>query len=353
MDLKALLSEATERDWQTEEPEAPLRFAVVGLGTFGKRVALPALDSGEYVEPAVVVSGSPEKAQSVAGEYEATAITYEEYHDGTAESEYEAVYVATPNATHLDFVEPAADRDKHVVCEKPLEATTDRAESLVEAMDDSEGRLMTAYRMQTTPLVRRARYLVEHGAIGTPVRFEGSFNTKPLRGGSPGQWRFDDELAGGGALPDIGIYPLNTVRFLLEKEPVAVSGLTASPDVPFQDVDEHVAFTLEFEDGVQATGQASFNAEPDSRLRVVGTEGLLDIEPVFDVQATRTLTLQRGIETVSVTASSDEVAAEFEYFAHAVRTDGPIEPDGADGLADMRLIEAIYDAADSGSVVDV
>jgi len=353
MELKGVLADATERDWETEPPEAPLSLAVIGLGVFGRKVALPALERAESAEASVVVSGSAEKAAEVGGQYGATGLTYDQYHDGEASEEYEAVYVATPNATHLDFAETAAELGKHVICEKPLEATAARAERLVEATESAGVRLMTAYRMQTTPIVRRARELVAHGAIGQPVRAEGSFNTKPLTGRSPDQWRLDGELAGGGALPDIGIYPLNTARFVLDAEPATVRGYVASPDAPFEDVDEHVAFTLGFDEGLHVTGHASFNAEPESRLRVVGTEGILDIEPIFHVQATRTLSLRRGDEDVSVTTSTDEVTAEFEYFAHAVRTDEPIEPDGADGLADMRLIQAIYESAETGSVVSL
>ncbi len=351
MDLKVLLTEATERDWETEEPEPRLRLAVVGLGNFGRKVALPGLEAADYASPAVIVSGSAEKAESVAEEYDAVGITYEEYHDGVAADTYDAVYVATPNATHRAFVRTAADHGKHVICEKPLEATRDRAAELVEVTEDASVRLMTAYRMQTTPIVRRASELVSRGAIGQPVRVESSFNTKPLRGASPDQWRLDDDLAGGGALPDIGIYPLNTARFVLDADPRTVSGYTASPDAPFEHVDEHVAFTLGFEEGIAATGHASFNAEPESRFRVVGTEGVIDIEPIFHVQATRTLTLRRGEEDVSVTTAVDEVVEEFDYFAHAVRADAPIEPDGEDGLTDMAVIDAVYKSAKSGSTV--
>jgi xylose dehydrogenase (NAD/NADP) len=351
MDPKEFLADATERDWETDPPENPMQYAVIGLGRFGRSVALPAIEAAEYATASVVVSGSPAKAEDVAAAYDATGLTYEAYHDGDAADEYEAVYIATPNATHLDFAETAADLGKHVLCEKPLEATTDRAAELVDVTAAADVELMTAYRMQTTPLVRRAREMVAHGAIGEPVRAEGSFNTKPLRGDSPDQWRLDDDLGGGGALPDIGIYPLNTTRFILDAEPVSVRGYTASPDAPFEDVDEHVAFTLGFEGGVHATGHASFHAQPESRLRFVGTEGIIDIEPVFHIQAERTLTLQREDAELAVTTSSDEVAAEFDYFAHAIRTGAPIEPDGADGLADMELIEAVYNAAESGREV--
>lgn len=353
MHAKEILADAGERDWETEQLTEPMRVAVIGMGRFGRQVALPSLAEADYADPSVMVSRSAEKAVSVADEYDATGISAEAYHQGAATEEYDAVYIATPNATHLDYARTAADEGKHVICEKPLEATRERAAELVDVTEDASIRLMTAYRMQTTPLVRRARELVEQGAIGVPVRAEGSFNTKPLKGGDADQWRLDADLGGGGALPDIGIYPLNTTRFILDAEPTAVRGYTASPDAPFEDVDEHVAFTLDFEEGLHATGHASFNAEPESRLRIVGTEGIIDIEPVFHIQARRTLTLRRGDDELAVTATTDEVAEEFDYFAHAVRTESPIEPDGEDGLADMEIIEAIYASAESGSAVQV
>ncbi|MFB6266648.1 MAG: D-xylose 1-dehydrogenase Gfo6 [Halodesulfurarchaeum sp.] len=348
MDLQNALSSAGVRDWETDTGGEILDVGVIGLGGFARKVALPAIESSRWCDAGAVISGSRAKAERIGAEYGALPLTYEEYREGDGADAFDAVYVVTPNATHLDFVETAADLGKDVLCEKPLEATLERATTLVETAGEAGVTLMTAYRMQATPVVRQLRDIVHAGTLGDVVRVEGVFDIAVLDGGEPDQWRLDASLAGGGALPDIGIYPLNTTRFVLGKEPEAVRAVTGQPHEGFEEVDEHVTFTLEFGDGVSATGHASFNAPPESRLHVVGTEATATIEPVFGAGATRTLRLETDEGEATVTVEGDEVAAEFDYFANAVLGDLDLEPDGADGLADMRLMDAMYESAETG-----
>ncbi|MDX1746915.1 MAG: Gfo/Idh/MocA family oxidoreductase, partial [Halobacteriales archaeon] len=232
MEIAQTLSGLGERDWVRETPDGSVRMAVIGLGGFANQHALPGIADGDFVETTVLVSGSAEKAERWAREWDAErGITYEEFHDGAAVADYDAVYIVTPNALHLDFVTSAAEYGKHVICEKPLEATYERAESLVAACDAADVKLMTAYRLQTDPAIRRVRDLVTAGILGDLVSFHGEFSVRSLRGDrTEDHWRYDADLAGGGAMLDIGVYPLNTGRFVLGCDPVSVTGTTASPD---------------------------------------------------------------------------------------------------------------------------
>jgi xylose dehydrogenase (NAD/NADP) len=345
-----------ERDWERAVDGGPLRFAVVGLGWFGRDVALPAIEDSDYCEATAVVSGSAEKASSVAEERGLdAALTYEEYADGEHADEYDAVYVVTPNALHLPHVETAASLGKDVLCEKPLEATAERAERVVGVCEDAGVRLMTAYRMQTTRSVRWVREQVRAGVIGDPVQFTGEFSFNMLAGGGdPDQWRLDPDLAGGGALMDIGVYPLNTARFVLDADPVAVHATATESPPEFDGVDEHVAFTLEFPGGVTASCTASYGASGANHMTVVGTEGRITVDPVFDVDADRQITIARdhGETTVDV-AEPPEMVEEFDFFATAVLGERDIGPDGRHGHFDLRLTEAIYESSDEGRRVDL
>jgi xylose dehydrogenase (NAD/NADP) len=153
MDLQAVVDAASARDWDTD-PEGTVRMAVVGLGNYGRNISIPAIEAGDYTDLSAVVSGDPEKAARVADEHDALALSYEAYAEGEGEGAYDAVYVATPNRLHLDHIRTAADHGKHAICEKPLEATTERARAAVEACDEAGVTLMTAYRMQTDPVIR-------------------------------------------------------------------------------------------------------------------------------------------------------------------------------------------------------
>jgi len=342
------------RDWD-EHPDGTVRFAVVGIGGFAREFALPALADGDYCEFTVAVSGSEAKAERTVDEFDGDrALTYEEYHDGAATDAYDAVYVATPNALHLDMTETAATHGKHVLCEKPLEATADRAERLVAACEEAGVTLMTAYRMQLEPAVRRMRELVGGGAIGEVVHAEGNFHIHSMTDGrGPDHWRYDPELAGSGAIGDIGVYPLNTGRFVLGADPTSVGAVMATPDPAFEGVDEHVSMHVGFPDAT-ATFLASFDAQLESRLTVYGTDGSVALESAFPTGVGRELTLARGDASASVGAPNvDEVREEFDYFAHCVLTETRPEPDGADGLTDVRVIEAAQESDACGERIDL
>ncbi|WP_225336404.1 D-xylose 1-dehydrogenase Gfo6 [Halomicrobium urmianum] len=344
-----------ERDWDRPVEHAPLRFAVVGLGGFARNTALPAIERSDYCTTTAVVSGSAEKAARVSDAFDADwALTYDEFADGTGRDDYDAVYVVTPNALHRRHVATAAEFGKAVLCEKPLESTAGRAEGLVETCEDAGVPLMAAYRMQTARSIRWIRRQIDDGVIGSPVQVHGEFSFRLLAHGDPDQWRIDRELAGGGALMDIGVYPMNTARFVLGADPVAVRATAHSVEPPFEGVDEHVAVQLEFPDAVTASCTASFNAAGASRFAVTGTEGRIVVEPVFGVHDDRQITVTAGGSTVTFEANEPhEVREEFDYFATAVRTDMAIEPDGRHGLTDVRVADAVYESSETGRRVEL
>lgn len=351
MDLEAAFSDLERRDWETEDPTGTLRLAIIGLGGFAREYAIPGIARGDYCTTTVMVSGSAEKAERWTGEFDADqGIMYDEFHEGAATEAYDAVYIVTPNATHLDFARTAAEHGKHVICEKPLEATAERAAALVEACERAGVRLMTAYRLQTEPILRRMREAVASGTIGDLVSFHGEFAVRSLRGDrTPDHWRYDADLAGGGAMMDIGVYPLNTGRFLLGLDPVDVAGTTASPNPVFADVDERVVFELGLPGDVSGLCSATYDGQPGSGLTIQGIEGRIRIDTPFEPLGTREVTIDRGDASVSATSPPvDELTEQFDYFAYAVLTDSRIEPDGADGLLDVHVAEAVYESARTG-----
>ncbi|WP_336343847.1 D-xylose 1-dehydrogenase Gfo6 [Halalkalicoccus ordinarius] len=354
MDLDGYFDAFTRRDWQTIE-EGRIRVAVIGLGGFARNRALPAIRDGRFCETTVLVSGSPEKAEGVANEFDVErVIGYEEFHAGDASEAYDAVYVATPPAFHEEYAETAARLGKHVLCEKPLATDVSGAERMVEACAEAGVVLMTAYRLRTEPSIRRMREMIADGVIGEPVQVHGGFSSRLLEHAGPDTWRLDPEIAGGGALMDLGVYPLNTARFLLGIDPLAVQATTSSGAVPFDRVEKDVAFQLTFPGGATASCTASFDAHPDSRLQVLGTEGQLLIRAPFGGDVSQELVVERGETHTEYTgAPVDEVREEFDYFAHCILAGGDCETDGEDGLADLRTVEAAYESAETGERIDL
>ncbi|GAB3670118.1 D-xylose 1-dehydrogenase Gfo6 [Halopiger thermotolerans] len=353
-DLQSYLESFTRREWQASSDDAgPVRFALVGLGWWTRERAMPAIENSTFCETTVLVSRSAAKAERVAADHDAVeaGLSSEAFHDGAAVDAYDAVYICTPNARHLEFAESAAAHGKAVLCEKPMEATLERAERLADACDDVPA--MIAYRMHTEPAVRRARELVRAGAIGEPVHVHGNMS-QSIAGWGPDQWRLDPDLAGyGTSVTDLGIYPLNTTRFVLESDPTAVQAMMDSSHEYFADVpDEVAAFNVTFEDGTLASCTASQHAQLDSFLKIVGTEGSLAVEPAFHMESSLRATI--GETTVDLeTPQVDQMEAEFDYFADCLLDGRSPHATPEHGLVDMRAIEAIYEAAERGETRSV
>lgn len=359
MDLDRIFETYTERDWQTRE-SGTVRIAMIGLGWWTVEKAMPAVASSDLCETTVLVSSSREKTERVATDHGTVerGITYEEFHDGAAIEDYDAIYVCTPNALHLPYVETAAELGKDVLCEKPMEATVERAEEMVEVVEESAITLMVAYRMHSDPAIRCMRRLVEAGFVGEPASIHGQMAQRLLSiNDDPAQWRLDPDLAGPGAsVTDLGIYSINTSRFVLGADPQQVSGFMHSTDGEgFRNVpDERAAFTLAFPGGVHATCTASQNSHQSGLFRVTGTGGRLELEPAFFNDHAKTLTLSRADTTAEATFDPvDQMEAEFDHFAnHLLEGTEPL-PDGHHGLVDMRVIEATYEAAERGETVHI
>ena len=355
--LGEYVDDFTRRDWQTLDPgsvEDPIRLALVGAGWFTKEWALPGIERSAFTESTVVTDVDADVTEAVASEHDVTSVTLEAFRAGEVAHKYDAVYVATPNATHLEYVEAAAEQGKAVLCEKPMEASADRAEQLVEVCADAGVPLMVGYRMQTDPVVRRLKDLVDAGFIGDPIHVHATMSQTMLGEltGDPDQWRLDPDRSGGCALMDIGIYPLNTTRFVLDADPVAVSGHTRTEHEAFEGVDEHADFRLEFPNGVTAMCTVSQNATHASRLEITGTDGRVVLDPAFYEREEREVAVERGDVRMDVEVEPvHQVEEEFAYFGHHLLTETPFYPDGGHALVDSRALEAIYRSAETGESV--
>ncbi|MBV0925379.1 Gfo/Idh/MocA family oxidoreductase [Halomicroarcula limicola] len=356
--MKDWLDAYDERDWQTTT-EGTVRYALLGLGWWTMDLALPAIENSKLGEVTTLVSSSTEKAQRLAEESDVDrGISYDEFHAGEASDAYDAVYIGTPNAYHLEYVETAVDLGKAVLCEKPMESTVERAEQMVDVAESGDAPLMIAYRMHTDPAVRRTKELIADGFIGDPVSVYGN-NTQPLLEMIPDhdQWRLDPDISGyGTSVMDLGIYSLNTARFILDRDPVAVQSQMSSHHEAFADVpDERSGSVLVLEDDVKMVTTTSQNAHEDTQLKLTGTEGQIDLRPAFHGECTMHLARGELSATVSHDAfdSQREMREEFDYFADRVLTDGEIVADGRHGLQDMRIIRAVHEAAESGDVVEL
>ena len=354
MSIGEFLEGFPERDWQ-RNGEGTVRFAMVGMGWWTTEEAIPAVEESEFCETTVTVSSSVSDPEGVAGTEVSHAIDYEEFAAGEASDAYDAVYIATPNAIHLDHVRAAAELGKDVLCEKPMEITEKRADELTAICEREKVTLMIAYRVQTEPAARRAHELLADGVVGDPVSVHGAMSDDMLSFvEDENHWRLDPDLSGGCAMIDIGIYPLNTTRFLLDRDPVSVYCRTRTDQPEFEGTDEHASFEFEFEDGIFLTGSVSHSAAEESHLRVVGTEGQLLLDrPFFPGGSKKLLVERRGTRSEIEFDQRNQMTEEFDYFAHCLLTGTNPAPDGEHGTMDIRAIEAAYESAETGERIDL
>ncbi|MFP9190396.1 D-xylose 1-dehydrogenase Gfo6 [Natrialbaceae archaeon A-CW1-1] len=348
MALEDTFDHFTRRDWDRDDVDGTVRLAIVGVGGFARNRAIPGIEAGQYCETTTLVTSSSDRLEDDLVEDVDHCIDYDAYLEGEAADAYDAVYVATPNALHGKYAIPGAERGKHVICEKPLDVSVEAARDIVDACEAAGVTLMTAYRLQVEPTIRRARDLVESGAIGDVVQIHGGFSHPLLEHTGPETWRLDPELSGGGALVDLGIYPLNTIRFVLDCDPVCVYANAQSDGGPFDEVDKHVAFQFVMSTGATASCTASFDAHAASRLQFVGTDGMISVSSPFGGTVPQEMVVESGDLRMEYTGPPvDEVSEEFDYFGCCVLTGTTPEPDGYDALADLRVIEAAYESYES------
>ncbi len=338
-------------------PEKRVGFALVGLGRLSLEQLLPAFAECRQARPVALVSGTPDKARIVAEQHGIRPDALYDYgsFDRIRDNpEVQVVYIVLPNGLHHEFTLRAARAGKHVLCEKPMANTAAEAAEMVQACAAAKVKLMVAYRCQYEPYNRQATDLLRSGELGRP-RFIEAVNTQVQ--GEIDQWRFKKALAGGGALPDIGLYCLNSARFYSGEEPVEVFARIDNPknDPRYHEVEESMAFMLRFPSGLIANCACSYGAHESKDLRVRLEKGWIDVENAFayegqSMRVARRAGRAEGIEELRL-SQKNQFAAEIDHMAECVLTGRTPRTPGEEGLQDHRIMEALYRSAETGQPV--
>jgi len=330
-----------------------IRFAVVGLGHIAQVAVLPAFrHAKKNTELRALVTGSNEKAKVVSKKYRVPNVyTYDQYSDLLSSGEIDAVYIATPNEKHTDYVCRALQEGIHVLCEKPLAISTDDCFEMIVAARESGAKLMTAYRLHFDKPTMDAIQLCRRGRLGKLKTYLSSFsyviqdkNNIRLR-----------PMEGSGPLWDIGIYCINAVRYLFGENPIEVFAYgTRLPSGPFSKVDETVSVLMRFSEDRTAAFHSSFNMAQSSYFEVYGDKGMARLTNAFEYAIPPELqTFIKGKHAKKKYKKVDQFAAELEYFADCVLRDKQIEPSGEEGLTDVIIIRAIEQSMQEGRPITV
>ncbi len=326
-----------------------VNWGILSTANIGVKRVIPAIIAGHSGVVLGVASRDADRAASFAKRF-GIARSYGNYQALLDDPEIEAVYNPLPNHLHVEWTVKALDSGKHVLCEKPIGLNAAEAQAIVAARDRSGRRVIEAFMVRFHPQWHRVRALVRAGRIGRVRTIQSAFVFTVL---DPNNVRNRPDI-GGGALYDVGCYPIVTARYVFGAEPDrAIALIDRDPQLG---VDRVSSGLLGFPGGGQLVFSSALQLAPYQRVVILGSEGRIELLVPFTPQKEHACRL-----IVDSGTSLDGSSAEFEDFApldqYAMQCDlaaavfrneaaqeFPIE----DAIANMRVIDALYRSAASG-----
>lgn len=347
--------------------EGKLGVALCGLGGFSKQSIAPELPSAKNVFFAGAITGDAAKGRAWAQQYgfpEKNIWSYDAIARLADAKDIAIVHVVTPNSLHAAHTIAAAKAGKHVMVEKPMATSSTQCEQMIAAAKSAGVRLGVSYRLHWEPHHVQAAGQLAGGAVGSLANGSYEFSwgyagalADPERRKTIKQWLLDPKLTGGGALFDTGVYPIQAACMMTGRVPVAARGFasTRHKEIFPAGVEETMSFELTFADGFQALCRASYSGN-FHQCTTYGPKGVVEILPglpsgsVFGQSSNGKPNPKRLVVNRKEIATEDtlQLGAMLDAFAHAITTGAPFQADGAMGLRDVRIMEAVYASAAQG-----
>ena len=314
-----------------------IRYAIVGLGSISQEAMMPGVEHTDNSKITALVTSDPEKAAKLAEKYEVEyTCGYDGYGDLLRSGRIDAVYIGTPNWRHAEFAVPALEAGIHVLLEKPMEVSSEQCEVILRAQEKSTAKLMVAYRLHFEPATIAAIEKVRSGELGEVHLFSSTFAQMV----DPENHRAKSGVDGG-PIFDMAPYPINGVRNLFESEPLEAFAMgSRHTEAGFGDFDDTVSVTLRFPNERLAQFTVSYYGNQVDTYTVVGTKGLLEVNPAYMYGNSLEHFAQYGKEKKHESfKNTDHFGGEMKYFSECILEGTEPEPDGQEGLADVKVIE--------------
>ena len=326
-----------------------VKWGILGAAGIARRRVLPAMRDCRLAEVAAVGSRSLEKAREFAKEF-GIPKAFGSYEELINDPEIEVIYNPLPNHLHVEWSIRAASRGKHVLCEKPIARTVADARRLLGARDEYKVKVGEAFMVRTHPQWLRAQELIRGGRIGNLRSAVGVFSYFNI---SPENVRNSTEFAGG-ALMDIGCYPVKTSRFIFGEEPLRVNACIERD--PSFETDRLTSAILDF-----PTGQSIFTVSTQmnyfQRMQFLGTEGRIEVEVPFNAPTEKPCRIivddgkdlyAGGSQRVELIPVCNQFTIQADIFSKAVRGEGEVPNPMEDAVCNAAVIEALFKSAESG-----
>jgi len=339
-----------------------MNVALCGLGVYSSLIA-EGLQISEYSQLAGIVTGTPSKAEQWKKKYnipEKNIYNYENFDEIIKNKDIDMVYVVTPNALHKDLCIRAAKAGKHVIVEKPMAVTVKDCEEMIKACNDNNVQLAIGYRLHYEPTHLEIKRLGQEKVFGQIRYIESSLGyktydtlaKKTVNINDRNEWRLNKKLSGGGPLMDLGIYCIQASRYILGEEPISVTAQfgTVNDKNRFSETEESISWQMVFPSGAMANCNTSCGYNID-RIYASADEGSFELSPALSYGPYEGKSSAGIIKLPPIAQQKTQMDEICKVILANKKL--PHHITGEEGLKDIKIINAIYKAAETGKKVSI
>ncbi|MDX2304251.1 MAG: Gfo/Idh/MocA family oxidoreductase [Microscillaceae bacterium] len=324
-----------------------LGVALVGLGSYSAGQLAPALQQTKFCELRGIVTGTPAKAKEWSGKYnipEKNIYNYENFDTIRDNEDIDIIYVVLPNSMHAEYVIRAAQASKHVICEKPMAITVKECQDMIDACKKAGKKLSVGYRLHFEPFTQEIMRLGQKKIHGPIERLETAFGFEI---GDPTQWRLKKKMAGGGPLMDVGIYAIQGSIYTLGELPISVTASQLIGTGPkFKEVEESISWEFEFPSGIKCISKSSYS-EYYEYLKAFTKDTEFGLSPAYSYGGLKGYVNKEKLDFPAI----NQQAAHMDAFTRCILDDTDTTVPGEMGMRDVALLQAIYQAAETGKKI--
>lgn len=321
-----------------------IRYGIIGFGRFAERAIAPAIQSSTNSELVALQKRSGAAAKEKAAAY-GVRLAFQSVDELVAHPDIDAVFIVSANALHCPETLAAAKAGKHVLVEKPMALNCGEAEMMIEACANHGVKLQVGHMVRLSPVVARIREIIASGALGSIAyaRAEFMYDGRMSKRG----WLLDRAVAGGGPVFDIGVHCLDTLRYVLQDEPVSAKG-QLSPEPSATATETTAELALRFSKGTVASVVCSYQSPIRRRaIEIIGTEGIIAAPDFTAVDVTIPLRISLGSNDQIRDSRVENIAVpnlyieEVSRFSSCILDDREPELSGMNGLINQRIIDSV------------
>lgn len=334
--------------WSATRPQKEkLGIALVGLGYYSTDLLAPALQLTQHCELKGIVTGSPDKIPVWKEKYRIPDKNIYDYKgmDKIADNpDIDVIYIVLPPSMHAEYTIRAANTGKHVWCEKPMAPTVAECETMIKACNANKVKLSIGYRCQHDPNIQAYMKAAKEKTFGVVKMVSSSAG---YFDGRTDHWK-QKKAMGGGVMGDMGVYAIQGARLATGEEPISVMArtFTTRPDI-YTEVEETAMYQLEFPSGARAACQSSFGIQMNY-LNINYEKGWIKMSPHSAYSGNKGI---RSDDKIINFPIENQQAKQMDDDALSILNNTDMLVPGEEGLRDIRVVEAVYRAAEKDCLV--